>query len=85
MVCPQCNNENVSIEFVEKGSKTKKRGNGVLGHMNNAARATTATMTLGMSNLVWKKSKGNEKTTTKSAKLKTICSTLNTLISSIAL
>ena len=30
--------------------------------MNNAARGLTAVATLGMSNLVWKKSKGGSKT-----------------------
>jgi len=48
----------------EVGSKTKKHGIGLGGHINNAARALTAVSTLGMSNLVWKKSKGSEKTKT---------------------
>lgn len=39
-----------------------KHGVGFGGHMNNAARGLTAVCTLGMSNLVWKKSKGTEKT-----------------------
>jgi len=46
----------------ETGSKTKKHGNGIGGHLNNTARALTAVSTLGLSNLVWKKSKGSEKT-----------------------
>lgn len=45
----------------ETGSKTKKHGNGIGGHLNNTARALTAVSTLGLSNLVWKKSKGSEK------------------------
>lgn len=62
MKCPKCKSEDVSIELVQVGEKTKNHGNGLGGHINNAARTTTAIMTLGMSNLVWKKSKGGEKT-----------------------
>lgn len=69
MVCPECKSENVSIQMVEAGSKTSKKGNGLLGHVNNTARAITAVSTLGMSNLVWKKSKGGEKTKTKMVKM----------------
>lgn len=63
MQCPKCGSENVTIEMIQTGGKTKKHGNGLGGHLNNAARGATAMMTLGMSNLVWKKSKGNEKMT----------------------
>ena len=62
MVCPKCKSENVTVELVQSGGKTKKHGNGIGGHLNNAARGVMAISTLGMSNLVWKKSKGNEKT-----------------------
>lgn len=62
MKCPECGSENVTVQIVETGSKTSKKGNGLLGHVNNTARALTAVSTLGMSNLVWKKSKGGEKT-----------------------
>lgn len=62
MVCPKCGSENVTISMEETGSKTKKTSVGFGGHVNNAARAFTAISTLGMSNLVWKKSKGEEKT-----------------------
>ena len=61
MICPKCGSENVSIAMEQVAGKTKKHGVGFAGHMNNAARATTAFITLGMSNLVWKKSKGGEK------------------------
>lgn len=61
MNCPKCGSDNVSIEMIQTGGKTKKHGNGIGGHVNNAARGFTAVCTLGMSNLVWKKSKGNEK------------------------
>ena len=69
MVCPKCKSENVSIEMIQTGGKTKKHGNGLGGHVNNMARAATAVGTLGMSNLVWKKSKGGEKTTYKNEKM----------------
>ncbi len=64
MVCPSCKSENVTISLAETGSKTKKTGIGLGGHLNNTARAITAISTLGMSNLVWKKSKGESKTKT---------------------
>lgn len=69
MTCPQCGNNNVTISIEEVGSKTKKSGPGLGGHVNNAARAYTAVFTLGLSNLVWKKSKGGEKTKTIRAKV----------------
>lgn len=62
MTCPKCNSDNVTIQMESVGTKTMKRGNGILGNANNAARGLTAVCTLGMSNIVWKKSKGNEKT-----------------------
>ena len=61
MNCPKCGSSNVSIEFLEKGKKTKNKSVGLGGHLNNAARAGTAICTLGVSNLFWKKSKGTEK------------------------
>lgn len=69
MQCPKCGSENVTIEMIQTGGKTKKHGNGIGGHLNNMARATVAVGTLGMSNLVWKKSKGNEKMTYKNEKM----------------
>jgi transcription elongation factor Elf1 len=64
MQCPDCGSTDVTIQMVEKGQMTSKKGLGFGGHMNNAARATTAVATLGMSNLFWKKSKGTNKTKT---------------------
>ena len=64
MKCPKCGSENVKVQMVESGSKTSKKGTGLLGNLNNAARTATAVCTLGMSNIVWKKSKGTEKTKT---------------------
>ena len=63
MICPKCGSQNVNVQIIQTGGKTKKKGNGVGGHVNNAARGITAVCTLGLSNLVWKKSKVGEKTT----------------------
>lgn len=62
MVCPNCGGENVTVSMQQVSAKTKKHGNGIGGHINNAARGMTAMCTMGLSNLVWKKSTGNEKT-----------------------
>ena len=61
MKCPKCKSDDVNISIEQTGSKTKKSGVGFGGHMNNMARGMTAIATLGMSNLVWKKAKGSEK------------------------
>lgn len=62
MYCPKCGSENVTIAIQQTSTKTKKHGNGLGGHVNNFARGVTAVCTFGVSNLVWKKSKGGEKT-----------------------
>ena len=64
LCCPNCHGTNVSVQLVEVGQQTTKKGVGFGGHVNNAARMTTAVMTLGVSNLVWKKSRGTNKTKT---------------------
>lgn len=69
MTCPKCRSNEVTISFEQVGSKTKKTGVGLGGHINNTARALTAISTLGMSNLVWKKSKGEEKSKNVNAKI----------------
>lgn len=67
MECPQCGSENVTVQAVEKGQMTTKKGVGFGGHINNMARKTTAMCTLGFSNLFWKKNEGTNKTTTQNA------------------
>ena len=69
MKCPKCKSTNVSIQMMEVGSKTKKTGVGLGGHAHNAGRAIMAVSTLGMSNLVIKKAKGEEKSKTKNQKV----------------
>lgn len=69
MKCPKCKGENVTISLEQVGSKTKKTSVGLGGHVNNTARAIAAISTLGMSNLVWKKATGEEKSKTKNAKV----------------
>lgn len=69
MKCPKCKSENVTISLEQVESKTKKTSVGLGGHINNTARALTAISTLGMSNLVWKKSTGEAKTKAKNVKM----------------
>lgn len=59
--CPNCGSTSVTIQMMQVAGKTRKHGTGLGGNINNAARGMTAMMTLGMSNLVWKKSEGTEK------------------------
>lgn len=74
MMCPSCNSENVSVEFVQTGARTAKHGTGLGGNANNAMRTLTAISTVGMSNLVWKKSKGTAKSKFKNEKM-ALCQT----------
>lgn len=68
MKCVKCGGDNVTIEMVQVGGGTRKSGTGLGGNINNAARGFTAISTLGMSNLVWKKSKGTSKIKLKTQK-----------------
>lgn len=69
MNCPKCGGEDVNVQLVQVSEKTKKSGVGFGGHMNNMARGLTAVCTLGMSNLVWKKAKGTEKSKVQNQKV----------------
>lgn len=69
MHCRKCNSENVSVEFFQSGGRTAKHGTGLGGNINNTARAATAIATLGVSNIVWKKSKGTERMKYKKQKI----------------
>ena len=69
MKCPKCKGENVTVEFVQTGGNTKKKGNGLGGHINNAARMGAMVCTVGLAGLVWKKSEGNEKMTYQNEKM----------------
>ena len=69
MRCIRCGSHDISVQYVEKGQKTSRKGIGLGGHINNTARGLTAIGTLGLSNLVWKKSEGVNKTVTKSKKV----------------
>ena len=64
MACPKCGGHNVQVQMVEQGQKTKRKGIGLGGHINNTARGLTAIGTFGLSNLVWKKSEGVNQTKT---------------------
>lgn len=61
MQCMRCASNNITVEVMQSGGRTRQHGTGLGGNMNNAARGFTAVSTFGMSNLVWKKSKGTEK------------------------
>lgn len=67
--CPSCGGDNIQVQIVADGVKTTKKGVGLGGHVNNAARGMTAVATLGMSNLVWKKSKGTNKSKMQNSKV----------------
>lgn len=69
MQCPKCGSDNVIIQMEQVGGRTRKHGPGLGGNLNNAARGLTAVCTFGMSNLVWKKSKGTEKVKYKNEKV----------------
>ncbi|PRZ40898.1 hypothetical protein CLV47_11363 [Antricoccus suffuscus] len=74
MNCVACGNDNVTIEMMQAGGRTRTHGTGLGGKTNNMARGMTAVSTLGMSNLVWKKSKGTEKMKYKNQKV-ALCQT----------
>lgn len=67
--CPACGSNHINVQIVADGAQTNKKGIGFGGHVNNAARGLTAICTLGASNLVWKKSKGTDKTDIKNTKV----------------
>ena len=73
-VCPKCHGHDTFVQVVEQGQMTTRKGKGFGGHVNNMARGMTAVATLGVSNLVWKKSKGTSKTKTVSKTMR-VCNT----------
>ena len=64
MTCPDCGSNDVTVQTIEAGSKTKKGGNGLGGNIYNATRGILAVSTLGLSNIVMPKAKGKNKTKT---------------------
>lgn len=69
MECPSCGSTNVNVQIVTDKVQTTKKGLGLGGHLNNTARGVTAFMTAGMSNAVWKKSEGTNKSVVKNKKV----------------
>ncbi|GAA2035070.1 hypothetical protein GCM10009720_14650 [Yaniella flava] len=69
MKCVKCRSQNVNIELMQSGGRTRKHGTGFGGKMNNTARGASAIATVGMSNLFWKKSKGTESMKYKAQKI----------------
>lgn len=74
MICPKCGGEQVAVEMVHVGGRTARHGVGFGGRVNNTARAFTAVSTLGMSNVIWKKSEGTQKEKIKNQKM-ALCQT----------
>lgn len=68
MNCVRCFSQNVNVELLQSGGRTRKHGTGFGGKMNNAARGVTALSSFGISNLVWKKSEGTERMKYKTSK-----------------
>ena len=69
MRCPKCKCENVTIQMVEAGSKTKKSSVGLGGHAYNTVRGMASVATLGLAGLVMPKAKGKEKSKTQMVKM----------------
>lgn len=69
MQCTQCHSDNVQISMIQEAGRVRHTGVGIAGHTNNAARALMAVSTLGVSNLVWKKSKGGSSQKFKTRKM----------------
>lgn len=69
MICPVCGSQNVAITMQQVGSKTKKRGVGFGGVMNNILRIFFAICTCGLVLIFWRKAKGSEKTVMRNEKI----------------
>ena len=62
--CPKCHSHNCQITMVEVGQKTKRKGIGFGGHLNNFFRFWGILFTFGILKLFWKKSEGVNSTKT---------------------
>lgn len=69
MRCPKCKGENVTIQMVEAGSKTKKSSVGLGGHAYNTVRGVASIATLGIAGKIIPKATGKEKSKTKLSKM----------------
>ena len=69
MKCKKCGSGNVSIQILHRGETTKRKGVGLGGNVNNLARGIVGLGTLGLSNLVWKKSEGVNQTQIKNIRM----------------
>jgi len=67
--CPKCRSTNISIQFVEVGSKTKRSGTGLIGNTYNAARGIASIATLGIAGKILPKAEGKNKTTVNNVKM----------------
>lgn len=62
--CPKCHGHNCQITMVEVGQKTKRKGVGFGGHLNNFLRFICICASGGILWLFWKKSEGVNSTKT---------------------
>ena len=67
--CPKCKGQEIQIQMVEVGSKTKKSGVGLIGNTYNAARGMANIATLGIAGKIIPKAEGKEKTKNKLVKM----------------
>ena len=60
--CPKCKGRDISVQFVEVGSKTKRSGVGLFGSVHNAVRGVASVATLGVAGKIIPKAEGKNKT-----------------------
>ena len=80
MKCSKCGSENMTIQIVEKGQVTKRKGNGAAGHAINMLRVIAILCTCGIAAFFWRKRKGENFTETKTEKI-AICQDCGTTYS----
>ena len=66
--CPRCKRNNINVQIVEEGSRTKKSGVGLGGNVYNAVRGVANVTTLGIAGKILPKATGKEKTKNKIVK-----------------
>lgn len=69
ITCPKCKGENINIQLVETGTKTKKTGVGFVGSTYNSVRGFMNVASLGVAGKIMPKATGKEKTKIKTEKV----------------
>ena len=62
--CPRCGSHNLSVQVVEIGQKTVRKGTGAIGNTNNLLRFLFGICTCGIGFFFWKRSEGTMRTKT---------------------